>query len=364
MRDACRLGAIAALAITGLHAGPAWSQVDMPDRQLILDHHVHLFSPDVAARLTTELKLDPPLKPSVLPTLLQAMDAAGVRGGTLFSTAYMFAKEGPNTPEALTRQRAENEWTAVQAARSAGRLVAFCSFNPLQDEAGEEIMWCRRSGRFAGYKLHFANSDVDLRDPTHIATLQSAFRCLRAQGLPIAVHLRTKRADYGRADAEAFVDKLLPELGDTPVQIAHAGGWGGYDPRTDDALAAFEPAIGAGRGRNLYFDLSAVIRPVRKRAEIAGAGWWPDNRYARLVERMRRLGLKRFLFGTDYPEWLPGAYREDLSRELPLSPTERATLFGNRAPWLDATVPPGEAGRPASGTCPAGPRARNRPPAG
>jgi hypothetical protein len=55
--------------------------------------------------------------------------------------------------------------------------------------------------------------------------------------------MRTQRMDYGVADVKRFINDVLPSAGNTPVQIAHAGGWGGIDPATLSALGAFADAI-------------------------------------------------------------------------------------------------------------------------
>ena len=70
----------------------------------------------------------------------------------------------------------ENDWTAAQAARYPGRLIAFCSFNPLKDYALAELKRCAGlPGLKRGIKLHFGNSDVQLDDPAHV----QRYRCRR-----------------------------------------------------------------------------------------------------------------------------------------------------------------------------------------
>jgi predicted TIM-barrel fold metal-dependent hydrolase len=49
---------------------------------------------------------------------------------------------------------------------------------------------------------------------------------------------------------------------------------------------------------------------------------------------MRRIGLDHFVFGTDWPEWTPANYRDDLASQLPLTTAEFDAILTNRAPWL------------------------------
>jgi predicted TIM-barrel fold metal-dependent hydrolase len=301
----------------------------------LYDHHVHLFPPEVAELLTHKLKLDPPLKAFDADDLRKVMESDHLAGATILSTAYFFSAPGRNSAEMTHKMQAVNDWTAAQAALLGDRVTVFCSFNPLAENALAELERCRKSGRFAGIKLHFANSKVDIRDPEQLAATMRVFRAIDAARLPIVIHMRTERKDYGQPDAEIFIRELLPLVRDVPVQIAHAGGWGGFDPATEAAISAFADSMAAGElSRNrLYFDVSAVVRNVRNPVSDPSAPWWPDRRYERLVQDMRRIGLKHFLFGTDWPDWSPAGYRNDLAKQIPFAPGELDTLVANRAPW-------------------------------
>lgn len=77
-----------------------------------------------------------------------------------------------------------------------------------------------------GVKLHFANSGVDIRNPEHLAKVQKFFRAANDHKLAIVVHIRSLRRDYGRRDAEIFINDVLPVAPDIPIQIAHLAGSG------------------------------------------------------------------------------------------------------------------------------------------
>lgn len=91
-----------------------------------------------------------------------------------------------------------------------------------------------------GIKLHFANSNVDLRDDQHIERLKAIFREAQTLGRPIVVHMHTRRADYGAVDARRFISDVLSEAPSIHVQVAHmAGGGGSYHEGADEAMGAF-----------------------------------------------------------------------------------------------------------------------------
>ena len=88
-----------------------------------------------------------------------------------------------------TNVRAENDWTANQAARFPNCLIAFCSVNPLKDYAVDEIARCAQGGRFKGLKLHFGNSRVDVLNNEHVDKLRRVFSTANERHLPIVGHL-------------------------------------------------------------------------------------------------------------------------------------------------------------------------------
>ncbi|MFC5548855.1 amidohydrolase family protein [Massilia aerilata] len=130
------------------------------------DYHQHVFSAaDIALAGP-----DAGLQPLDAKDVIALLDAAGIRKATLLSLAYMFGKPGRQVEDELAKVKAENDWTAAQAACYPDRLVAFCSFNPLKDYAIEELKRCAGTpGMARGIKLHFGNSDIQLDDPAHVA---------------------------------------------------------------------------------------------------------------------------------------------------------------------------------------------------
>lgn len=256
--------------------------------------------------------------------LVSQLAEAGIQRALVLSLAYWFGSPywAPVEDE-YAKVRAENDWTADQVARFPDQLVAFCSFNPLEDYALAELERCAANPHLNGLKLHFANSQVDVFDPEHVEKLRRVFRAANRQGLPIVVHLWVPGGTYGRRHAEVFLERILLEAPDVVVQIAHfAGGGPGY---TDEALAVYAEAIAAGdaRTRNLYFDIASVAEGLRTRTELF-----------LFAERIRQVGLERVLFGADMvpppalEPWI--AFRS----RVPLTEAEFRAIADNIAPYL------------------------------
>lgn len=255
--------------------------------------------------------------------LIRNLDAAGIRRAAVLSTAYWFGSPfHKDVEKELEKVRAENDWTAEQAALYPGRLIAFMSVNPLKDYAIAELERCAKSGRFKGVKLHFGNSQIDMKNPQHVAAMKEFFRAADRLRMPIVAHLWTTDKTYGAEHSRVFLEQLLPEAPDIVVQIAHfAGGGPGY---TDSALGVFADAIQKGdpRTKNLYFDVATV------------ADEQPEEELKRFAARIRQIGVKRVLYGSDLGP--PYARQEWLTfrTTVPLTDDEMRTIATNVAPYF------------------------------
>ncbi|MFT4254572.1 MAG: amidohydrolase family protein [Caulobacter sp.] len=277
-----------------LFAGAAWAGPPV-------DHHMHVHSPAILGILpaycASPLRAGPCdpkfTAPLTADDALKAMDAAGIGQGWLMSTAYLaespLAEPVPDAPRVV---RQANDFTVGLARTRPDRFAAFVSVNPTAPDALAEIARWKGDRAVTGLKLHLTNSDVDLRNPDHVAKLAAVFRAARGNGWTIMIHMRTRAADYGACDVRVFLDQVLPAAGDTPVVIAHAAGWGGIDAVTLDALGAFADAFERNPAavRNVRFDLAQVFKD---RAT-------PDQR-AKMAALIRRIGPDRFVAGSDWP---------------------------------------------------------------
>jgi predicted TIM-barrel fold metal-dependent hydrolase len=163
---------------------------------------------------------------------------------------------------------------------------------------------------------------VEVLNPEHREKARRVFAAINERRLAIVVHLWTLEKDYGRKHAEAFLSQILPAAPDVPVQIAHfAGGGPGY---TDEALEVYAEAIAAGdpRTKNLYFDFATVADGQTKEV------------LQKFAERIRQIGPKRVLYGTDLG---PPAARQswmNFRMTVPLTDEEFKTIAGNVAPYF------------------------------
>ncbi len=261
------------------------------------------------------------------------LDSASIRRALLLSVAYIWGSPVRTIDDEYSKVRAENDWTAAQAAEYPERLRAFCGFNPLEEYALGELERCAKDSRLkGGIKLHFGNSDVRLENPAHVEQLRRVFRAANEHRMAIVVHLRaniSKKRPYGAVQARAFLEQLLPAAPDIEVQVAHMAGTGpGYDdPPSDSAMAELAEAVEKRdpRTRRLWFDVTSVVD-----REISAAN------AALVTKRIRQVGVDRVLYGSDAAAGGNLAPRENWAafRKLPLTDGEFEKIARNEAPYL------------------------------
>jgi predicted TIM-barrel fold metal-dependent hydrolase len=266
--------------------------------------------------------------PRAADQLIRDLDETGIQRAVVLSVAYFFASQRKWPGDEYANVRAENDWVAAQVARYPDRLVAFCGVSPLKDYAVQEVRRCASELRMKGLKLHFRSSRVDVLNPEHLEKVRRVFRTANELGLAIVVHTNVR--PYGREQAEVFLKELLPAAPGVVVQIAHF--WGGNE-FVPAALDVFATAVAAGdpRAKNLYFDLTEV-EPAAAITSDPGATM---KEFARII---RRIGLKRILYGSDAAATAdapPTSLRwARLRHRLPLTNEELKVIAGNVAPYM------------------------------
>jgi uncharacterized protein len=307
----------------------------------IADHHMHMRSDAMAIAIARAQKQMNEGRPGNLTKLgasqvLAALDSARIRRAAVLSSAYLFGMPDMRFEREEQSVVAENNFVSAEVSKNPQRLVGFCSVNPLAGYALREVRRCTQLPGITGIKLHFANSNVDLRDPLHIARLKAVFREAQAMRCPVVVHMHTRRPDYGAADAEHFIRDVLVEAPGISVQIAHmAGGGGSYHDGADDAMGAFVEAFrrDSSLRERIWFDLGGVVYPPAGGADSTRART-TQRQHERLAQRIREVGPDRVLFASDWDALSVAAAADHLIRWLPVTPTELQTVLQNRAGYL------------------------------
>jgi predicted TIM-barrel fold metal-dependent hydrolase len=289
------------------------------------DHHQHLFSPNYVGKSTN-------INVITAQNVIELLDKAGIRRAVILSTAYSYGRPGREPANEYEAVKAENDWTAAQAALFPKRLVGFCGFNPLKEYALDELARCAKNPNLRhGIKMHFGNSDVQTENPEHFEKLKRVFQAANEQKMAIVVHMRASislKRPYGPEQARRFLE-LLSFAPDITVQIAHMASSGpGYDdPVAHSVIEVLADAVAKKdpRTRRLYFDVASNAFPTNS-PEIS----------ALMVRLIRQIGVKRILYGSD--AYAAGNLEPlkawEAFRQLKLSEKEMKTIAKNTAPYL------------------------------
>ena len=305
-----------AMLLLPLLAACASAPVAAPSIAPVADYHQHLVSVPFSPLVK--------LSPRDARSLLAELDSAGIRRAVVLSVGYSFADERKklDDPDRLTRE--ENDWTSRQVVGAGGRLIGFCSANPLREAALGELERCLELPGMVGIKLHFGNSGVSLRNPAHAARMVEVFALAERLHAPVLVHMRARTGtEYGAEDARLFLDELVPVAPSIEIVVAHMGGAGpGYPPFADEVMSVFGAAADRGdpRMRNIYFDVATVVT-----AETTAE----DG--ALVAKRIRQVEVSHVLYGSDLspPGGSVRAGWEIFRTRTPLSDAEVRTVAGN-----------------------------------
>lgn len=242
-------------------------------------------------------------------------------------------RAGLTLDEERERVQRENDHVAAEAGRLPGRAVAACSVDFLRPYAEEEIARCRSVHGSPGIKLHLASAGADLRSDAHLTALRRILARATTDGMWVLLHFDPQARGLEVEDVRRFIDVVLGPIPDLRVCIAHLGGSGGYGEWTQSVFRTFTDWLAAeeraGRARSgMHFDISAVV--LERASE--GVAATTDEEVAALSRDLRRIGVERVVFGSDYPVFDPYAYARLLRDRLDLAPGQLEALLKNRFP--------------------------------
>jgi|GEM_PF-439900 len=302
------------------------------------DHHVHLLSPQL---LSDWKSLDAEFSRGDVDytEVERIFESQKIDGAFLVSMAHLYSSpemqfsvpEGAD-PKKLERERVvrENDFIARSVARYPDRAVGFFSVNPLSDYATDEMNRCFQRG-LTGMKLHLPACGVDLREAVHVKKMQESFQWAARKHVPVLLHLFTPEPDGDvRALSRLFWKEVVGPCAELELHLAHLGAASGFNAASATVLEEFElyqQSNDAAEGQRVFFDLSGAILAE----ETDGIPPTSQESCQRLATYIKRIGLERFLFASDYPVFSKSATVDALRAGLGFPPEEFRTLLNNRS---------------------------------
>ena len=302
-----------------------YAQATVPDAQpttplvargAAIDVHVH-----IGSQRLTDLFAGGGVPAVGADDLVARLDEANVRRAIILAAGY-FGKTVGLTED--VNMAPENDYAASEIARFPDRLIGFCGINPLYPSAVAEIDRCLALPGMVGVKLHLEASGVDMANDEDMAALYAVFDRIAERDAPVLIHV----ADiFGLSLENAGFANLAMVLTEHPtVRVLHAHCAGNTD---DDMIEMWLRVGGSGYDpQTSYLDGSACLT------------YFSDAPLAQrelMVWRLRKWGIDRVLFGSDYFAFFGDTPAEALATltKYPFTQKEIDTILNNDgSEWL------------------------------
>lgn len=304
-------------------------------KKITTDCHMHMMSAQLSSIFKVAIGGDAyngnKIEEFSADKIIALLDEAGLDRAFVLSGSYLLGMQEIAGPDEYNDVKKENNYVAVQCAKAPQRLVGFFSVNPLKDYAIEEMDRCYDMLRLPGMKLHFTNSNVDLTNPGQLVKIQKVFAHAAEKGIPILLHFRSRNPAFGKRDAEILINDVIAKTPGLKLQIAHLGGWGGFDAGTEQVFATFIEAYKSNPEldkNHIVFDLSGVLVTENEAVKGQMEATTPEQN-ERMVSMMREWGLGNIVLGSDWPFAASAKYLETLRKYLPFSGAELEAIISN-----------------------------------
>jgi predicted TIM-barrel fold metal-dependent hydrolase len=195
------------------------------EKIIYTDHHMHIMSKPTAEVFIEANGSDKlsgnQIEEFSAERILSLLNEGMLDRAFVVSGAYILGMDGIEGPDEYNDVKKENNYLAIQCAKYPEGLIGFFSVNPLKEYAIEEVDRCYDELKLPGLKLHFANSNVDLNNPEHLAKIQELFSHTAKRGIPILLHFRNDSPEFGKKDAEILINEVIAKTPGIKLQIAH-----------------------------------------------------------------------------------------------------------------------------------------------
>lgn len=257
----------------------------MEKKYKIIDIHTHIFPDKVAEKAVTNIGNYYNLHMSGKGTVSDLLESGKLIGIDKFVIHSSATRAG--------QVKAINNYVS-EVVKKHNNIIGFGTLHRDMSNPGLEVQRIISIG-LKGIKLHpeFQNFCID------DSSMMPIYDAIQGK-LPVLIHMGDEKQDSSSPVRLANVLQRFPNL---TVIAAHFGGFKMWSDSCKYLL-----------GKNIYMDTSsslAFLNPTEA------------------INIIRRHGIEKFLFGTDYPMW---DHQDELSRFLRLNLTEherRAILYSN-----------------------------------
>jgi uncharacterized protein len=228
----------------------------------LFDSHVHLESPENFPDRSVNGS-----------QAVEALTDAGVDRAFALSAGYRLRN--------LEKARIENDFVASEVAKYPNRLIGFCGVFPFANWAPAELERCKHELSFQGVKVHTNTAGIDLANPDHLMRLEGFLGKASELGLIVLIH----SGQWSERATLNFMGISIKYPGAKYI-LGHAL----FDEFRRliliHALKKEMPSF----GDNVYVEFSGTIAVYADSPEAPSLVW-----------HLRKIGIDRVLFGSDFP---------------------------------------------------------------
>ncbi len=260
----------------------------------IVDCHCHIYPEKIASKAVEGIGkfYDIPMVcGGTVADMLKAEKNAGVTHCIVFSVATK-----------VSQVQSINDFIAQEVRKSDGFMTGLGTLHPDSPDIRGDIEHLMSLG-LKGVKLHPDFQEFKIDD----------YRCLKIyeiceeKGLPVLFHTGDNRYDFSNPNR---MKPILDTYDKLTVIGAHLGGWSIWDKAVDD-LKGYD---------NFYVDCSSALYAMT-----------PEK----ATEVIRKYGVEKVLFATDYPMWEPAGELKRFDALLLTEQEREQILYKNAQKLFD-----------------------------
>lgn len=293
---------------------PGWI---LAQETMTVDYHVHVFSGELLSHLKErgmimnsevyEVDCEDGFCSNIDKIRKNSADKLVLLSGAY---AYDIEKLNCNLEEYKKLVKAENDFIKKIVNSDRDKLYGLAGINPTWDFAQAELERSIGELKLDGIKMHFQGNQIDINEPQTLDRLKHIFKYLSNHDKIALIHLNGHKMDSGTEMAKSFITNFLQNSEKLTIVFAHGAGPGGVIQFSIDVLTEFEEFLKSNKFaeyKNLYFEMSGVLL----------TGDYPGKLDHQLFyTKMKSIGEKHFLFGSDYPFRTSRTYLNQIKTDM------------------------------------------------
>ena len=279
---------------------------------MVIDFHTHIFPEKISAEVIEKLSKKSktiPFSDGTLSGLKKIMRQTGINFSVILPVATNSAQV----------EKINNSSAALNEKFFAEGIISFAAMHPEFENYRAELARIKNFG-FKGIKVHPVYQETDLDDKKYLRIFDRAAEL----DLIVVTHAGLDIGFPGIVRCSPKMSKkVLEEIGDFKLVLAHMGGWKNWD----EVLKILGD-------KKIFLDSSFSTGKIIPRKDF----FWKEeelnlldeNKFAEFV---KVFGADKILFGTDSP-WTSAESSINFIKKIPIAEDEKLKILGKNAEKL------------------------------